>query len=174
MSLCVVAYPEISAADRVRIQEFRRRNDAYFHVVEPHFTLIFPTTDWEPEPFIAEVRKGSAGCVPFRFCIRAAALNKDFSGELYHAFLVPDEGHSQLLKLRYGLIAGRFFCPDVYEIDFIPHIGVGNSTDPRRCAAMVEAWNSEEFAIEGWVRELDVCGYEGDRVTTIRRVPLGS
>ncbi len=174
MNLCVVAYPELSAADYARIQEYRHENDAYFHVVDPHFTLAFPTSDWEAEPYIAEVKKQVAGTRPFEFCIRGAALNKNMSGQLYHAFLVPDEGHSQVLKLRYRLIADRFFCPEMYEYDFIPHIGVGNSTDPGRCAAMVADWNSQPFEIQGSVKALDVAKYEDDRVLSIERVPLGA
>ncbi len=174
MNLCVVAYPELSAADYARIQEYRCQNDAYFRVVEPHFTLAFPTSDWEAGPYIAEVRKQVAGTRPFGFCIRGAALNKDMSGELYHAFLVPDEGHSQFLKLRHSLIADRFFCPEVYEYDFIPHIGVGNSRDPGRCAAMVADWNSQPFEIQGSVKALDVAKYEDDKVTRIERVLLGA
>ncbi len=173
MDLCVVAYPELSAADYARIQDYRRLHDAYFDVVEPHFTLAFPTSDWGAEPYIAEVRKQAAGTRPFTFCIRGAALDKDISGQLYHAFLVPDEGHSQLLKLRYRLIADRLFCPEAYEYDFIPHIGVGNSRDPNRCAAMVDDWNKQDFAIRGSVAALDVAKYEDDKVTSIGRVPLG-
>ncbi len=172
MELAVVAYPEISAADYARIQEFRKTHDAYFRVIEPHFTLMFLRSDWDSEALTAEVREQAAGMRAFGFCIRGAALNKDISGERYHAFLVPDEGHSQLLKLHYSLIAGQLFYPESYEHDFIPHIGVGNSRDPVSCAAMVEAWNSQEFEVPGLVRALDISKYEDNRVTTIQRVPL--
>src|SRR5512147_2762927 len=112
MNLCVVAYPELMHQDYKRIQEFRRHNDTYYHVIEPHFTLIFPTSKWELAPFVAEVRKQSAGSPAFDFCIRGAALDKDAFNEYYHAFLVPDEGHSQILKLHYRLGADRFFSQD--------------------------------------------------------------
>ncbi|MCS6846165.1 MAG: hypothetical protein RMN52_00450 [Anaerolineae bacterium] len=44
MSLLVLAYPELSNADRECIRAFRERYDPlYYPVVAPHFTLVFPT-----------------------------------------------------------------------------------------------------------------------------------
>ena len=172
MNLCVAAYPELSPDDYARIQAFRKRNDAYYRVVEPHFTLIFPTDEWEVVPFIAEVRKQSAGFPAFDFCIRGAALNRDISGDYFHALLVPDEGHSQFLKLRYKLCVDRFFSYRALEVDFIPHMGVGNSKDRLRCLRMVESWNVADFAIPGRISCMDVANYENDTVETIQRIPL--
>ena len=172
MNLCTLAYPKLSAEDYQRIQDFRKHNDRYFRVVEPHFTLIFPTTAWEPDPYLAEVEKQARRFQPFDFCIRGAALNKDAFQDLYHAFLVPDEGHAQITKLHYRLCAGRFFYLPSLDIDFIPHIGIGNSEDPLKCNHMVESWNREEFTIAGCISALDVANYENDTVLTIKQITL--
>jgi 2'-5' RNA ligase superfamily protein len=128
MNLCVLAYPSVSTSDYERIQEFRQHNDElYFHVVEPHFTLAFPLAGWEVEPYIAEVKKQLQGFRSFDFCIRCATLDKDAFSDFYHAFLVPDEGHSQIVKLHYQLCADKFFPYRQLHVDFIPHIGIGRN-----------------------------------------------
>ena len=174
MSLCVLAYPVMSANDYARIQEFRSGNDElYYHVVEPHVSLVFPWPDWTPEPFVAEIKKQVRGFQPFDFCIRSAALDWDSFIDCYHAFLVPDEGHSQIIKLHDRLYADQLFPQRALTVDFIPHIGVGNSKDALRCIEMVESWNKDEFAIPGRISMLDIVNYEGDTLQTIERVALG-
>jgi hypothetical protein len=174
MSLCVLAFPTVSTSDYERIQEFRKYNDElYYHVVEPHFTLAFPLSGWESEPFIAETKKQLRGFRPFDFCIRCATLNKDAFIDYYHAFLVPDEGYSQIVKIHDSLYADRFFPYRALEVDFIPHMGIGNSKDPLRCIGMVGSWNKQEFAIPGHISALDIANYENDTVQTIQRIRLG-
>ena len=173
MALIVIAYPEIANSDYERIQEFRRLNDElYYHVVEPHFTFVFPV-DWEPEAFIAEIAKQIKGIQPFDFCIRCATLNRDAFIDYYHAFLVPDEGYSHIVKLYNKLASDKLFPHRVLEVGFIPHMGIGNSKDPLRCLEMVEEWNKEEFAIPGHIEMLDVANYENDAVQTLQRLALG-
>lgn len=174
MNLCVVAYPSVSTSDHARIQEFREENDElYYHVIEPHFSLVFGGSGWEAGPFIAEVKKQLQGFRPFDFCIRCAALDKDSFNDYYRAFLVPDEGHSQIVKLHDRLYADKLFPYRVLDVDFIPHVGVGNSRNPLRCVEMVESWNKAEFAIPGQVSVLDIANHENDAVQTIERVVLG-
>jgi hypothetical protein len=172
MNLCTLAYPTISGSDYENIQAFRKKHDMYYHIVEPHFTLTFPFSEWELEPFIAEIKKQVQGFQPFGFCTRAAALNKDAFQDLYHVFLVPDEGHSQILKIHYKLCADKLFPYRLLDVDFIPHLGIGNTKDSLRCVEMVESWNQHEFAISGQITALDIANYENNTVTTIERIPL--
>jgi 2'-5' RNA ligase len=144
----------------------------HYHVVEPHFTLAFPLDEWELEPYIAEIKKQLRGFRPFGFCIRCAALNKDIFLDLYHVFLIPDEGHSQMMKMHYKLAADKLFPYRLLDIDFIPHLGVGNSKDAPKCVELVEIWNREEFSIKGQITALDIANYENDTVETMERIPL--
>ncbi|MGB5846755.1 MAG: 2'-5' RNA ligase family protein, partial [Anaerolineales bacterium] len=173
MNLCTLAYPEISISDFEKIQKFRKLNDIYYHVVESHITLAFPFSEWDLEPYIAEIKKQSLGFQPFDFCIRCATLSKDAFQDLYHVFLVPDEGYSQILKMHYKLCGNRFFPYRLLNVDFIPHIGIGNSKDPLRCVELVESWNREEFSISGHISALVIANYENDTVETIEDIPLG-
>ncbi len=172
MNLCTLAYPTLSATDYEKIQAFRKQNDMYYHVVEPHFTLAFPLSEWALEPYIAEIKKQLQDFRPFGFCIRCAALNKDAFQDLYHVFLVPDEGHSQIVKMHYKLCADRFFPYRLLDVDFIPHLGVGNSKDALKCVEMVESWNREAFSIIGHIVALDIANYEHNTVETIERILL--
>ena len=177
MALLVIAYPEITDRDYNCIQEFREHHDElYYHVVEPHFTLVFPLrkkVKWETEAFIAEIRKQIRGVQAFEFCIRCATLNKDAFSDYYHAFLVPDEGYSKIVKLHDRLYADKLFPQRALFVDFVPHIGIGNAKDPLKCVEMVDSWNNHEFTVEGRVTALDVADHENDTVQTIQRISLG-
>ena len=175
MALLVLAYPELASSDYERIQEFRKHNDElYYHVVEPHFTLVFPLpADWIADNFISEIMNQKRGIQPFEFCIRCATLNKDAFNDYYHTFLVPDEGYSKILKLHDKLYADKLFPHRALHVDFIPHIGIGNSKDPLRCIEMVEYWNKVELAMSGRITILDVVNYENDTVQTVQRISLG-
>ncbi len=174
MSLLVLAYPELSNNDYERIQEFRSANDKLnYHLVTPHWTVVFPLPeDWNKEGLITETVKQIEGIEPFEFSIRCATLNKDAFKDIYHAFLVPDEGYSDIVKLHDKLYEDALFPYRALHVDYIPHIGIGNSADPLKCLGMVEHWNKEEFVIEGRVTMLDVAKFENDEVQTIQRVPL--
>ncbi len=174
MALVVPAYPELPPSDYERIQEFRKDHDRYYRVVKPHFTLVFPMPEeWEIEAFTAEIEERTRGIQPFGFTIRCASLNKDAFQELYHAFLVPDEGHSHIVKLFEKISSGKLFQYRHLDVDYLPHIGIGNSTDPLRCLEMVRQWNKQEFEIAGRVSMLDIADYNGEKVQTIKRIPLG-
>lgn len=173
MTLLVLCYPEMSAADYGRIQAFRQQHDGlYYHVIGPHVTLVFPTFDWEAEPFVAETAKQLRGFRPFDFCLRCAVLNKDAFNNYYHTLLVPDEGYSQVVKLHDRLYADKLFPHRALQVDFIPHIGIGNSKNPNTCLQMIDSWNKDEFSIWGRIVALDVVRYEDDTVQTIQRLAL--
>jgi len=134
---------------------------------------VFQVFGWDPEPFVSEIIKQSKGFQPFDFCIRCAAVNRDASGDCYHAFLVPDEGHGKIIKIHDQLYADKLFPKRTLDIDFIPHLSIGNSKDPLKCVEMVDWWNREEFAIPGRIATLDIINYEKKTVRTIHRLSLG-
>jgi len=173
MALLVVAYPELSKSDYDRIQAFRQMHDPlYYDVVEPNFTIVFPVFDWEPEVFVTEAVKQARGIRPFPFTLRSAVLNKDAFNNYYHTFLVPDEGYGQIIRLHDRMYAEKLFPQRALHIDFIPHVGIGNSLDPLACLAMAREWNKDEFAISGRVLKLDIISYEDDKTKTIQRITL--
>lgn len=58
------------------------------------------------------------------------------------------------------------------DIDFIPHIGIGNSTDRETVKAWVDEWNSKDFSIIGQISFLTILQYENGKVESILDVRL--
>ena len=173
MALLVIAYPKFKQADFDRIQAFRLTYDFQYELVEPHFTLVFPlAAPWTADHLSAEIEKKIDGFSPFDFCLRCATINKDAFADLYHLFLVPDEGFSKILKLHDKLYDGKLFPHRSLDIDYIPHITAGNSKSSQECLEMVASWNDSEFEIWGKITHLDLIEAEGDRVRTLKQFIL--
>jgi len=173
MAYLAIAYPTISEKDLSYIQEYRKVNDVlYYNVVSPHFTIVFPTFDISETDFVNEVEKLSHGSKKFKFVLRCATLNKDaFSGD-FHEFLVPDEGHSDFVKLHDKLYSEKLLENLRLDIDFIPHVGIGNSKDPQICKKRIDLLNKENFEIHGQLESLDIVKYENDSIITIKKIEL--
>ena len=130
MSLLAISYPELEESDFNWIQLYRKENDdLYYKVVDPHFTLIFPTTNIDEDQFIEEIKNKSKNVHQIEFEIRCATINKDAFSDYYYEFLVPDKGYSDIVKLHDKLYSGILSKCLRLDIDFIPHIGIGDSLE---------------------------------------------
>lgn len=173
MSYLVLAYPEITKENYQFIQDYRKKNDPrFFSLVEPHFTIIFATSNISEREFITEVEKQAKGISKFNFIIKCATINQDDSGDYYHEFLVPDEGYSNIVKLHDKLYSDKFYDNLRFDIDFIPHIGIGNSEDVNVCKKRIDQLNSKKILINGKVQVLDIVKYENRKITTIKKMEL--
>ena len=173
MSRIVVAYPRIAAADFEWIQEYRRQNDPrYFQVIDPHFTLVFPVADVSADDFCREVRSLACDTASIAFEIKVATINRDLTGSYYHEFLVPDAGYAAIVKLHDRLYSGIFAPHLRLDIDFIPHIGIGNSDDPLIAKRKMDALNARGVHIAGTIDALDILEYDGGRIRPLDRVVL--
>lgn len=171
MAYLVISYPELDSSVYQWIQKYREKHDPkYFSVVEPHITLVFPTDNIEKDLFIAETRRQIEGVKPFDFIIRVATINFDSFGNFYHEFLVPDEGYSSVVKLHDALYSDAFRQNLRYDIDFIPHIGIGNSDDAEVSKARVDQLNEKGLDIKGSVSSVDIVEYQDDTITTIENI----
>jgi len=168
MKLLAVAYPELSEKDFKLIENYRREHDSLYDIIRTHFTLVFPVRDFSEKIFAEEIKKQLQGIQAFTFTLRSATINKDAFTENYYAFLVPDEGHSNIIKLHDKLYCGRLSPYLRLDIDFIPHITIGNSTDIMACKKMVDDWNSNDFEITGKISSIDIINYE--KATTLEKI----
>lgn len=163
----------MTSDDFDRIQSYRKDNDElFFKVVNPHFTFVFPVFDISEEEFTREVKDKSVNLAKFNFVIRCATINKDAFSECFHTFLVPDEGYSRIVKLHDKLYSGKLKDNLRLDLEFVPHIGIGNSKDKYSCKKMVDEWNMKEFSISGGITHLTVVNYEYDAVTKIEEIKL--
>ncbi|MES2971171.1 MAG: 2'-5' RNA ligase family protein [Patescibacteria group bacterium] len=175
MPYLVVAYPKLDDEDFGFIQNYRKENDArYFHLIDPHITLVFAINDIDEQEFLSEVRKQVVGTKAFRFEIKVATINLDNSGNFYHEFLVPDTGYSNIVKLHNALYADKFEDYLRLDIDFIPHIGIGNSDEAQHSKMRVDDLNTQAISIEGKVSSIDVIEYKEESIRTIEKIKLTS
>jgi hypothetical protein len=127
------------------------------------FTLVFPIAAVDaPKERIRQREKlvslseSIRDVELFEFAIRCAVLSNDAFGAYTHVFLVPDEGHSKIIKLHDRLYTGAIESELRLDIPFIPHIGIGNSLDPHSCKQLVVRLNADRFEIRGRVERLDL------------------
>jgi hypothetical protein len=169
----VVAYPRLSERDHAWIQDYRAKHDPrYFKLIAPHVTLVFGIADLGAEELVREVRARAAGVPAFDFELAVATLNRDSSGDYYHEFLVPEKGYAGIIRLHDRLYGGALARYLRLDIDFIPHVGIGNDTDPQACKRRVDALNAAGIAIPGRIEALDVIELLDDSVRTVERIPL--
>lgn len=173
MFYLVIGYPKIKDRDFVWIQEYRKKNDPrFFSVVEPHITFVFPTDGISEVDFINEVRKQSAHIKKINFEIKLATINKDSFGGYYHEFLVPELGYSDITKLHDKMYSGLLSQYLRLDIDFIPHIGIGNSDDALTSKSRVTLLNTQDISILGTIDELDVIEYNNGTIKTLEKITL--
>jgi hypothetical protein len=172
MAYCILAYPEINKEDYRLIQEFRRQNDLYYSVVEPHYTIVFPVFNFEKDSIVDELINNSSKMKPFDFEIKCATVNKDSFSDYFHLLLVPDKGYSDIVKLHDKCYSGILLKDLRLDIDFIPHIGIANSKDRYIVKKWADEWNSKNFTIAGTINTLTVIDYTENIVTDLISIQL--
>ena len=101
-----------------------------------------------------------------------ATINQNDDGKYYHEFLVPDAGYSNIVKLHDRLYSGLFAPHLRFDIDFIPHIGIGNSDDAKISRQRIDELNAKGVSISGRVDSVDVIEYADDKVMTVEKIAL--
>ena len=171
MAFLILAFPEIAINDFEWIQSYRKENDKlYYDVVDPHFTIVFVTNDFTETIFVDEISTLSKGLKEIEFEITDAIVIKDFFSEYYQEFLVPGKGYSEIVKLHDQLYSQRLLPNLRTDIEYIPHIGIGNSKDIDVCNNGVN--NLKLPRIKGSINELAVVNYENKVISKIAAIPL--
>ena len=173
MAYLAIAYPELNRNDYEWIQEYRKKNDKlYFDVVQPHVTLVFAISDISKDDFIHECTSQLKDVKVFDFVSKVATINLDESGNYYHEFLVPDDGCSSVIKLHDKLYSGLFAKHLRYDIDYIPHIGIGNSKNVQESKKRVDELNKQDFIVKAKVSSVDIVEYKNNVITTLIKLYL--
>jgi len=173
MSLAVVNYPTLSEKDFHWVQSVRQEYDRlYFDLIGPHFPLVFPTEAVTEEELKEYVRQCIGGVSAFEVIFRCAILgDPGFQGHA-HAFLVPDQGFSDIVRLHDRLYTGVLRDELRLDLPFLPHVGIANAPTTEECKIIVDRLNAEPFEIRGTVETVDVIGFDGERVWTIEQLRL--
>lgn len=170
--LAVVSYPGFEEMGYSWVEEYRKQHDDFYTLLAAHFSFVFPVFDMEERDFIEEIKTRAEGCNKFDYRIKCAIRNNDRTSDYWHVLLVPDEGFSEVVKLHSALYSGRLRKYERIDLDFIPHIGIANSTDPEECRRMVDGVNAMDFDIRGTINRLDIIQQEGKKISTIEEVEL--
>jgi hypothetical protein len=169
----VITYPKLSKEDFNFIQEYRKINDPlYYDVVDPHFTIVFPVDGLTREEFSKEIKELLKNEKGFNFNLKSAVVNQDFSKEYFHEFLVPDEGFSGFIKLHDKLYSNNLKKHLRFDIDFIPHVGIGNHKEFNVCKKRVDILNDKDLSIKGSVGSVDIVEYIDNKVVILERIEL--
>ena len=173
MALAVVSYPTISDNDFCWLQSIRQKHDhLFFQVVAPHLTIVFPTDALAQSTFIEHVAGKMSLFHSFEVVFRCAILGDPDFMEHAHAFLIPDEGFSQVVRLHDALYTGPLAGELRLDLPFIPHVGIASTRTREECKAIVDHLNEGKFEVRGHVDAIDVIGYDAERVWTIERFTL--
>jgi hypothetical protein len=173
MSLLVVAFPVIDAKDLEWVQSWRKENDGLFYkIVDPHFTIVFAIDDKTEEEFIKEIEAGARGFSKIEFEIKKAILHKDEFSEYYHEFLIPEKGYEEMLALHDKINAGALVPHWRKDIEYIPHIGIGNSKDKLKSEKDIVDLNASSLSIRGEIDCLTIVEYSNDTVIKIKELQL--
>lgn len=173
-ALLAIAYLQLNPADGSWINAFRKKHDhLYYGEIDPHFTLVFPTSGISPDDFVCEISSKSVNLESFNFVIRSAMTNNDRLSEYSHIFLVPDEGNSQVVKIHDQLYSGTLKKMRKTDIDFISHVTVGSYTDPRTCIALVEEINKKDLIIKGEITSIDIVSFGSGNLQKLHSIELG-
>jgi hypothetical protein len=174
MTYLALAYPVLSDTDLNLIQEFRRRHDKlHYERVFPHFTLVFPADGIATDIFLLEIKRQLKEVPEFHFTVGRATIHEDDFNNYFHAFLVPSEGYKEIVNVHDKLYSKRLSDYHRKDIDYIPHIAVGNSINKSVSEEMIEEWNANEYRISGTIHTVDVAGYDGGKIYPIERIRLG-
>jgi 2'-5' RNA ligase len=171
MAYLVLAYPELEKFDFEWIQDYRKKNDPlYYTVVDPHITLVFALEVLNRDDFVEEVKKQIKDFNAFDATFNVATINQDHSGKYFHEFLVPDTGYSNIVKLHDRLYADKFANSLRLDIDYIPHIGIGNSEVAQQSKQRVDEINARDISIKGRVASIDIVEHRDGIIRTIDKV----
>ncbi len=85
---------------------------------------------------------------------------------------MPDEGYSQIIKMHDKLYSGKLKENLRLDIDFVPHIGIGNSKNKFACKKMVDELNEKDICINGIISNLTLVEYVNDKVTKLEDFEL--
>ena len=171
MSLLVLAYPQLEKKDYDWIQSFRSKHDErYFKLVQPHFTLVFPSFDATEKYFTSHAEKVAKKFKEFYFVLRCSQIVKDSFSDYTDVFLVPEEGYRIFVKLHDALYTGILENELRLDIAFIPHLGIANSIDAFKCKRLSDEINANNPEMFGTINKLDIISFDSDGIKTLKEI----
>lgn len=168
--LHTLAYPRLGASDSAFIEEFRRQHDGQHPLVQAHFTMAFGCAGVDEQAYQQHLEEVAGLNGPIDFVCRYAMLGADPAHA--YAYLVPDEGHSQLSRLHDALYR-QVLAPTLrLDIPYVPHITMGSSTNRALMKSLCDELNRNGLEIRGTVDKLTMAVLENGVLTDLTSARL--
>jgi hypothetical protein len=171
-TLLIVAFPELSQADRAWVEDLRARHHPRAGAIAAHFTLVYPTGSVSEELAVPDAQQHIGETEKFSFVLRHALPFPDDGGQFTDVFLVPDEGFSALARLSDRLYSGVFAPARRLDLPSIPHLTIARFRDAIEAAGFCDRLNREPFEIVGRITSIDVLRRDDGQIQSIARLPL--
>ncbi|MEL7212216.1 MAG: 2'-5' RNA ligase family protein [Pseudomonadota bacterium] len=170
----VLAYPAFEPNTAARIRTFREMHEPdRAKLVPPHITLVFGMDDIHLAAVSERVDTVSrqARAVPVLFDRHVSAF--DPFEETHKIFLLCGDGRAEITSLHTQLYDGAHRSELSPAHSFEPHMTVGAYRDG---AALdrVDISAVGQFPIKGLVSSLELVRLDGEKLTTLRSMPLGA
>jgi hypothetical protein len=85
---------------------------------------------------------------------------------------VPDNGYSDIAKLHDKLYSGMLAPHQRFDIDFIPHISIGDSENASTSKKRIDDLNAQGVLVGGRIDSLDVIELVDGGVNTVEKIRL--
>ncbi len=172
MSLLAGSYPELKPDDFKWIQKIRKTYDRHYHLVNPHFTLIFEIDKVTAESLSRHIRSVIKDINVIYFAARCATVMPGLVDKNWYTFLVPDEGYSDIVRLHDRLYTGILASEQRLDIPYIPHMTIGIHCDRESCKALVDKINANSFCISGRIKSVCIVKLENNMIETVEEIEL--
>ncbi len=152
---CIMIFPDFNNGQV--IDDVRRKYDPLVEHVQPHITLVFPfESDIEKSVLEEYISKTVEDIKPFNLVLSGIAPSNSTGNYL---FLNIKEGKDEIMEIHNRLYRGilKSFYPQwLKDIEFLPHMTVGNLNDPSAFERAVEETKNIDEVFETIVREISV------------------
>jgi len=172
MSYVVVAFPNIPQSDYEWIQDIRKKYDRQFSMIEPHFTIVFPTTKLSETEMLKHIESLGLNTKHFSFTLNKASVEENTFQKSFQVHLVADEPIHDLIKLHDLLYTGELESELHIDLSYTPHITLAGSEDEIAIKKLVEEINKKGLAINGQIDEITLGSFDGTKVSNIKQLQL--
>ncbi len=168
----VLVYPDMSRTDYNWIQNIRRLHDRQFSMVEPHFTVVFPTEKITEQELLWHIESVRIELQSFDFKLTRARMQENIHTKNYQVHLVADEPVPEIVILHDLLYTGVIAGELRKDISYVPHITIASSEDETAMESLANEINTKGLKITGTISDYTVCSFDGTNVADIEQIQL--
>jgi len=172
MHYVVLAYPEISPSDYKLIQGIRKVHDRQFAMVEPHFTVVFPTAKVSESELLKYAQSLYLDVPPFNFVLTKAIVEENVYPKYYQVHLVADAPIPQITQLHDLLYTGILESELRKDIPYVPHVTIASNQDEAVMQKLADEINIEGLNIPGKIDTVTISSFGGNQVKAVTKLRL--